>query len=299
MVSVGKRIFNYFISLALIMAGVYALLYFLAEPIADHSYFKTDNFLVIAHRGGRSLGPEGTLYTFQKAVDLGVDVIETDIRSTKDGKLVIIHDSTVNRTTNGNGPVNSFSLKTLKQLDAGFRWSPDNGSTYPMRGRGLTIPTLAEAFAALPKTRMNIEIKESDPEVIDRLCDLIRDYQKTDHVMVASFDVSRLKQFRSQCPQVATSMGAREAVVFFGLQWAHLDNIYSPSAQALQVPDTYRNTQVVTQRFLKAAHARNMKVHVWTVNEPQHMQRLLKLGVDGIMTDYPERLLRLLGRETN
>jgi glycerophosphoryl diester phosphodiesterase len=293
-----KRILKYFSGLVLIIVGVYAYLLFSAGPIADHSYFRTDHFLVIAHRGGRSLGPESTVYTFQKAIDLGVDVIEIDIRSTNDGKLVIMHDDTVNRTTNGNGPVNRFSLRELKRLDAGFRWSPDNGRTYPMRGKGLTIPTLAEAFAALPKIRMNIEIKESRPEVIALLCDLIRDYQKTDHVMVASFDVSQLKQFRSQCPQVATSMSAREAFVFYGLQWAHLDNIYSPAAQALQVPGTYGNTQVVTQRFLKAAHARNMRVHVWTVNEPQHMQRLLKLGVDGIMTDYPERLLKLLGRKT-
>lgn len=291
-----KRIFKYFSAVVLLIVGVYALLYFLAEPVADHSYFKTDNFLVIAHRGGRSLGPEGTVYTFQKAVDLGVDVIEIDIRSTKDSQLVIMHDSTVDRITDGKGPVNSFSLKELKRLDAGFRWSPDNGRTYPMRGKGLTIPTLAEAFAALPKIRMNIEIKESKPEVIAPLCDLIRDYQKTDHVMIASFDVSQLRRFRSQCPQVATSVGAREAVVFYGLQWAFIDHIYSPPAQALQVPERYGNMRVITPRFLKAAHSRNMRVHVWTVNDTDQMRYLIKLGVDGIMTDYPEKLLQLLKR---
>ena len=101
---------KYLIGLALIMVGLYTLMYFLADPVADHSYFNPDKFLVIAHRGGRSLGPESTIYTFQRAVELGVDVIEIDVHSTKDGHLVIIHDPTVDRTTNGSGPVAGFTL---------------------------------------------------------------------------------------------------------------------------------------------------------------------------------------------
>jgi glycerophosphoryl diester phosphodiesterase len=146
---------------------------------------------------------------------------------------------------------------------------------------------------------MNIEIKESKPEVIAPLCDLIRNFQKTNQVMIASFDASQLNRLRAQCPEVATSAGAREAFVFFGAQWAHLENIYSLPAQALQVPEHYGKMQVITPRFLEAAHARNLRVHVWTVNDPQHMQRLINSGVDGIMTDYPERLIELLGRKGN
>ena len=294
-----KRIVKYLIGFALIAAGFYALLYFLADPAGEHSYFNPDKFLVIAHRGGRSLGPESTLYTFQRAVQLGVDVIEIDVHITRDGHLVIIHDSTVNRTTNGSGVVNGFSLKELQALDAAYRWSPDRGGNYPLRGKGLTVPTLAEAFTALPAMRMNIEIKESKPEVIAPLCDLIRNFKKANQVMIASFDTSQLNRFRAQCPEVATSAGAREAFVFYGMQWAHLENIYTPPAEALQVPEHYGRTQVITPRFLEAAHARNLRVHVWTVNDPQHMQRLLKLGVDGIMTDYPERLIELLGRKVD
>jgi glycerophosphoryl diester phosphodiesterase len=294
-----KRIVKYLIGSALIVVGLYALLYFHADPAADHSYFNPDKFLVMAHRGGRSLGPESTLYTFQRAVELGVDVIEIDLHSTKDGHLVIIHDNTVNRTTNGSGPADGFTLKELQALDAAYRWSADSGRTYPLRGMGITIPTLAEAFTALPSTRMNIEIKESKPEVITPLCDLIRKFNQTNQVMIASFDTSQLKRLRSQCPEVATSAGAREAFVFYGVQWAHLENIYSPPAQALQVPEQYGRTTVITPRFLKAAHARNLRVHVWTVNNPQRMQRLIKLGVDGIMTDYPEKLIEVLGRKVN
>jgi glycerophosphoryl diester phosphodiesterase len=289
-----KRLLKYAVGLALAITGVYALLSFRAEPVADHKYFNPDGFMVIAHRGGRSLGPESTMHTFQKAVELGVDVIEIDIHRTKDSKLVVIHDDSVNRTTNGKGGVSDFTLAGLKRLDAGFHWSPDGGHTYPMRGKGLTIPTLAEVFAAFPKTRINIEIKEPEPEIPALLCKSIREHHKEDHVMIASFDASQLERFRLQCPQVATSMGAREAFIFYGLQWAYLDNLYSPPAQALQVPDRWGSTQVITPRFLKAAHARNMRVHVWTVNDAAQMRRLVELGVDGIMTDYPERLLELL-----
>jgi glycerophosphoryl diester phosphodiesterase len=268
----------------------------MADPAADHAYFNPGQFLIIAHRGGRSLGPESTLYTFARARDLGVDVIEMDLHRTRDGHLVIIHDRTVNRTTNGSGPVNSFTLQDLKSLDAGHRWSPDRGRTYPLRGKGLTIPTLAEAFNALPTMRMNIEIKESQPDVVAPLCDLIRKFEKANQVMIASFDAAQLSRFRSQCPEVATSAGAREALVFYGLQWAHLENIYTPKAQALQVPEQWGDIRVITPGFLKAARARNLRVHVWTVNDSQRLQHLLKLGVDGIMTDYPEKLIALLGR---
>jgi glycerophosphoryl diester phosphodiesterase len=232
-------------------------------------------------------------------VELGVDVIEIDLYSTRDGHLVIIHDRTVDRTTNGSGPVAGFTLKELQALDAAYRWSPDKGRTYPLRGKGITVPTLAETFTALPATRINIEIKESNPEVIAPLCDLIQEFKKTDQVMIASFDTSQLNRLRSQCPEVATSTGAREAFVFYGIQWAHLENIYTPEAQALQVPENWGNIKVITPRFLRAARARNLRVHVWTINNPQHMQRLLKLGVDGIMTDVPEKLIELIDRKVN
>ena len=294
-----KKAIQYFLGFVFILAIVYEVLSLMAKPVSDHPYFNPGNFLVIAHRGGHSLGPESTLYTFQRALDVGVDVLEVDIRTTKDGQPILLHDHTVDRTTNGTGPVNNFTLANLKTLDAGYHWSPDQGQTYPMRGKGLTIPTLAEVFQTFPNARINIEIKESSTAEVSSICRLIQTYQKTHLVMVASFDVSQLKEYREQCPEVATSAGAREAFLFYGLQWAHLDNLYSPSAQALQVPEYYGTRQVVTPRFLEAAHDRNLRVHVWTVNDTQSMQQLINLGVDGIMTDYPERLIRLLGRNAD
>ena len=112
------------LGLFLIFFVIYGILYALARPIPDHLYFKPDKFLAIAHRGGRSLGPENTLYTFTRAVELGTDVLEMDLQTTSDGALVILHDREVDRTTNGTGAVDSFTLSDLKKLDAGFRWSP-------------------------------------------------------------------------------------------------------------------------------------------------------------------------------
>ena len=272
----------------------YGILYALARPIPHHPYFQPDKFLVIAHRGGRSLGPENTIYTFKRALDLGVDVLEMDLQITKDDALVILHDRKVNRTTNGNGRVEDFTLAELKKLDAGFRWSPDNSGSFPLRNKGITIPTLAEVFKAFPDTRMNIEIKSSQVNTIQDFCRIIHDHGMAEKVVVACFDSGKLGEFRSVCPEVATSAGASEALMFYWLQRVQLESAYSPSAEALQIPEAYRDQQIMTRSFLDAAHGRNMRVHVWTVNDPESMQRLIGMGVDGIMTDYPDRLINIL-----
>jgi glycerophosphoryl diester phosphodiesterase len=273
---------------------VYGVLSYLARPAPDHPYFNQAGFMVIAHRGGRSLGPENTLYTYQRAMALGVDVLEIDVHLTKDNHLAVIHDKTVDRTTDGSGTVASYNLADLQKLDAGYRWSADIKNPFPLRGKGLKIPSLAEVFQAFPQMRVNIEIKDSDPAAISSLCRTIQDHNMATKVMIASFDAGALKNFRAACPGVATSAGASEAMLFYVLQKMHLESVYSPDAQALQVPPTYGDLQVVTQRFVEAAHARNLKVHVWTVNETDSMKRFMRLGVDGIMTDYPQRLLEAL-----
>jgi len=285
------------LGLFLICFIIYGILYALARTIPDHPYFKSNKFLVIAHRGGRSLGPENTVYTFKRAMELGTDVLEMDLQTTADGALVILHDREVDRTTNGRGAVDSFTLSELKKLDAGYRWSSDNSGSFPLRNKGITIPTLSEVFKAFPDSRMNIEIKSSQVNTIQDFCRTIRDHGMSEKVMVACFDAGKLGEFRSVCPEVATSTGASEAVVFYWLQMARLESAYSPSAQALQIPEAYRENRVATPRFLDAAHGRNMRVHVWTVNDSESMQRLIELGVDGIMTDYPELLVKILNEK--
>jgi len=288
-----KKALKYVLGLLFLLLLVFGVLRLVAKPAPDHPYFKSDKFLVIAHRGGRDLGPENTLYTYQLAVDLGVDVLEMDLHRTKDDQLVVLHDSTVDRTTNGTGPVEKFTLAELKKLDAAYHWSPGSEKAYPLRGRGITIPALSEVFEAFPGMRMNIEIKDPDQTELHTLCALIHEYGMDRNVMIASFESGALKKFRSACPGIATSAGASEVMLFYVLQKVYLESIYSPAALALQVPQSYGELQVVTRRFVEAAHSRNLKVHVWTVNGVDDMKSLLELGVDGIMTDYPRRLLEV------
>jgi glycerophosphoryl diester phosphodiesterase len=276
---------------------LYEVLSYLAKPVPNHPYFNPAGFMVIAHRGGRSLGPENTLYTYQRAADLGVDVLEIDVHLTQDNHLAVIHDKTVDRTTNGSGTVESYKLADLQKLDAAYRWSADSGNPFPLRGKGIKIPILSEVFQAFPQMRINIEIKDSKPVAITSLCRTIQDHNMSQKVMIASFNTAALKKFRLICPAVATSAGASEAIWFYALQKIHMESAYTPNAQALQVPEDYGDLRVVNKKFVEAAHARNMRVQVWTVNDIDSMKRLLEHGVDGIMTDYPQKLIALLKKK--
>ena len=290
----GRFLFSSLLGVFAIMGIIYgSIASSTGEPAVDYAFFKQNTSpLVIAHRGGGGLAPENTLFAFKKAHDLGVDVIEIDVHGTADGEIVVMHDASVDRTTDGTGKVNSFTLEQLRKLDAGFRWSPDNGKTYPYRGNGITIPMLEEVFAAFPKMKFNIEPKQASPSIIKPLCQIIRNHKMTDKVVVGSFQQAVLDEFRGECPEVATSASPFEVSKFLGMYKTGLNQSYSPPMQALQVPEYIG----VTKEFVEAAHERNLKVHVWTVNETANMQRLLEIGVDGIMTDYPQRLLTLLDR---
>jgi glycerophosphoryl diester phosphodiesterase len=278
------------------LVAAYIVFALLARPAAEHAFFAGDGVLVMAHRGGRGLWPENTLYAFQKAWALGVDVLEMDVRSTQDGVLVVMHDDTVDRTTDGASPIQDYTLEELKQLDAGYRWTTDDGATFPYRGQGITVPALEELFQALPDAPMNIEIKQSEPSIIAPFCELLRAYGRTESVLVASFDQDTIRAFREECPEVASTAGEDETRVLYVLSRVWLSRTYSAPAEAAQVPEYFGDLHVVTPRFLAAAHGRRMQVHVWTVNETEDLQRMLDLGVDGIITDYPDRLLELLGR---
>jgi glycerophosphoryl diester phosphodiesterase len=270
------------------------------EPVAEHLYFQTDaaSPLVIAHRGGAGLWPENTLYAFERAAATGVDVIETDVRATKDGELVVLHDESVGRTTDGSGAVGSLTLAELKRLDAAYRFSTDGGRSFPLRGLGITVPTLREVLASLPSMRFNIEPKQGAPSLAAPLCRMIREYGMTDRVLVASFSGATLQEFRRECPEVATSASTGEVATFLALHEAGLAASYSPAMQALQVPERSGALRVLTRDFVRAAHGRNLRVHAWTIDDEAEMRRLIEMGVDGVMTDYPDRLLKVLGRTT-
>lgn len=253
--------------------------------------------LVIAHRGGARLWPENSIYAFTRARDLGVDVIEMDVQITADGVLVVLHDSTLDRTTDGAGPVNRLTLAELKKLDAAFRFSPDGGRSFPLRGHGITVPTLQEVFRALPEMRFNIEPKQARPSIIKPLCRLIREGGMTERVMVGSFSAQVLEEFRAECPEVATSASPLEVNAFLAMKNGGPQMPGDLAAKALQVPEQLGGRPLLTRDFIEAAHARNLQVHAWTINDEESMKRLIELDIDGIMTDYPDRLIKLLEKQ--
>lgn len=292
----GSRIIRFFIGLLVVAGIAYGVLAVTARPVPDHPFFAGDQVLVIAHQGGEQLRPSNTLAAFAHAVELGVDVLEMDIHGTADGAIVVMHDDTVDRTTDGTGRLKEMTLDEIKSLDAGYYWSDDDGTTYPFRGQGIKVPALEEVFASFPGMLMNIEIKQESPSIVGPFCQLLRDSGMADRALVASFHETTMDEFRETCPEVATSMVESEIRPLFVLNMAFLGSVYRAPSEAIQVPEYSGNLHVVTERFVRAAHGHNVDVHVWTVNEVEDMRRLLDLGVDGIITDRPDRLLALLQR---
>ena len=269
-----------------------------SKPAPEHSYYsnKPDHPLVIAHQGGDGLWPGETMYAYEQAVELGVDVLEMDIHITSDNVLILMHDEAVDRTTDGSGEIESMTLEELKKLDAGYGWSPDDGQTFPFRGQGLQVTTLEEVFQAFPEMHMTIEIKKSNKSMIQPFCVLIREYNMQDKVLVASFYDDKMKEFRVECPEVATSSAKDETTVFVLFTKPFLGSLYSPKFISLQVPEKSSGITVMTESFVRAAHERNLTVEPWTINDAETMQKFIAWGVDGIITDRPDIMIEVLGK---
>jgi glycerophosphoryl diester phosphodiesterase len=265
------------------------------RPAGEHRFFEGSSTLVIAHQGGRGLRPENTMMAFEHAAALGVDVLEMDLRGSKDGRIVVLHDASVERTTDGRGLVHDLSLGEIEKLDAGYHFT-DEAGTFPYRGKGVSIPTLDDVLARLPGRRLNLEMKDFEPTLARSLCDALRRFGAAERTLVASFDHEPMVAFRKACAEVATSATFREAFLFYQLQRVRLSSLFGSPAVAFELPEYFGRLRVVAPPFLELARSHNVRVQVWTVNEENDLGRFLDMGVDGILTDYPDRLLRLLGR---
>jgi glycerophosphoryl diester phosphodiesterase len=287
--------------IALIFLAVAIALRILAKSAPDHPYY-SDGLkypLVIAHQGGDGVWPGDTLYAFEKAVEIGADVLEMDAHITKDNQIVLMHDEKVNRTTDGVGLIEDMTLAELQKLDAAYLWSNDDGKTFPYRGQGIRVPTLKELFAKFPEKRYLIEIKLTENPINKPLCNLIHDNKMQDKVIVASFHNDAMALFRETCPDIATSAAKSEVTSFILLGKIFLSGFISPKYQSLQVP--YETSEsygipVMTERFIREAHAKNIRVEPWTVDDPALIEQYIAWGVDGIITDRPDIMLKLLGR---
>jgi len=242
---------------------------------------------VFGHRGAAGAAPENTLASFRRARADGADVFELDVHATADGEIVVLHDATLDRTTDGAGPVSSLRFTEVARLDAGFHFTPDGGRTYPFRGAGVRVPRLAELVREFPDAPLNIEIKQETPSIVADVVALLR-AAKTTVVLAAELDVV-MTAIRAAAPDMPTSLAAGEVATFiFALQQGVAPTLPA-GAVALQIPPRFDAIELVTAETVATAHALGAEMHVWTINDPDEMRRLLALGCDGIISDFPAR----------
>jgi glycerophosphoryl diester phosphodiesterase len=251
----------------------------------------------LAHRGASDMAPENTIEAFRLAVEAGAGGLELDVHMTRDGHIVVIHDATVDRTTSGSGAVSEMTLHELRKLDAGHNFRPDGGPTRPYRGRGVRVPTLGEVLEEYPGVAVNIDIKAGTPGIEETVFGVLREANALRRAIVVSTPHATVKRFRKVSGGHVSTGGSKwEIGLFYVLSRLRLERLVRPAYDALQVPLRHRGILVVTPRFVRAAHARGVRVDAWTINQADEMRRLLDLGVDVIMTDRPGTLAEVLNK---
>ncbi|HTX00946.1 MAG TPA: glycerophosphodiester phosphodiesterase [Acidimicrobiales bacterium] len=273
--------------------------------------------LAYAHQGGAREAPSSTLYAIDQALAAGADAIELDVHATRDGELVVFHDDTLEQMTDGSGRIAEHDWAELERLDNAFNFVPGKGAApggegvlaYPLRGRApadrsLRVVRLAEVLEAYPGVPLNLDVKESAPAVPpyeEALARLLGSHGRSDDVIVASFADASTDAFRELAPSVGTSPGA----ALLGRAGMALLAGRLPGEEvcaelrrhvAVQLPASYNGVEVVDEHLVGFAHDLGLAVHVWTVDDPAEMERLVALGVDGIMTDRPSVLAAVLAR---
>lgn len=244
-----------------------------------HPYLSLEHPIRFAHRGSRVLWPENTMPAFQGAFDLGYRYFETDVRISRDGVVVVFHDKTLDRTTNGTGLVSDWLFEDLRHLDAAWSFGAEDG--YPLRGTGVGISSLDELFATFPEVHLNIDLKGKGLEW--PVAEIIGDHGRQNRTLIGSFVDRRIARFRRvTAGAVATSAGP-SAVSAMWTASRRGRTIERPVV-AYQVPYNYRSLKV-DQKYVDAIHSSGAQIHCWTVDEATEIRRLLDMGVDGIVTD--------------
>lgn len=255
---------------------------------------------VIAHRGGAGEAPENTAEAFVRVAGR-VAMIEMDVRLSADGQWVIIHDEDLIRTSNESGPVWERTAEALAKVDVGYFWSSDGGQTFPYRSKGIGVPTLAHVLRQFAHVPLSIEIKERTTSGIEQLAALIMAMPPQARVIVGSEHHAPVALLRKLLPGLATYATRREVLgLLFRMRISRFLPIFRQRARppfcALAVPESHGNLMLLTPEFMAEAKRLGVMVHVWTVNEERVARRLVALGVDGIVTDYPEKMSGFFGR---
>jgi glycerophosphoryl diester phosphodiesterase len=245
--------------------------------------------LIYAHRGGAALRPENTFAAFDHGLSLGADGLELDIRLSRDGVVVVHHDATLERTTDGRGALADHSSDELARLDAGYHFQPrgaGNGG-FPFRGQGLRIPTLASVLQRYPDVPLIIELKVDVEEIVQRTIDLVKRAGALTRVALGSFSGRALSAARRIEPGLRTGAAREETRWALYRSWVGWP-LGRPRYQEFQVPERSGLTTVVTRRFVQHAHRAGVGVKVWTIDDESDITRLLAWGVDGIISDRPD-----------
>ena len=257
-----------------------------------HPYLAVARPHLFAHRGASGEAPENTRVAFERAVKLGIAFLEMDCHATADGEIVICHDASLERTTNGEGAICDQAFSALEQLDAGFHFSLD-GRTHPFRGRGIRLPRLIDVLRAFPATRVNLEVKSSNPDAAAEVVRIVRGERATERVLLAAEKHEVLESIRRLDPGTALGSSTQDVLDLFQAIRAGTVDRFVPRGHALQIPTQAFGHDLITPEMLGAAKRVELAVHVWTINDPDVMRDLLARGVDGLMSDHPSRLLEV------
>ncbi|MGV3617706.1 MAG: glycerophosphodiester phosphodiesterase family protein [Fimbriimonas sp.] len=260
-----------------------------AKPFFDRP------FLLGAHRGGVRSVPENTALAFTETARRYPDILlETDVRGTRDGELVLLHDETVDRTTDGKGKVADLTLAEVRRLDAGYRFSPA-GKNFPYRGKGVRIATLAEALDAAPSHRFELDVKST--AIADKVADLLIEKRATDRVLLASFVPAVMTRLRQRLPDAAVCYdfgnGARLLAALRGNGW----EAYRPEADVLSLTKEQVASFKITDEEIRRIRAKGIRFQIHTLDAADEIARWRKTGVDSVLTDRPDTLAyELIGR---
>jgi glycerophosphoryl diester phosphodiesterase len=228
--------------------------------------------LVFAHRGGSALAPENTMAAFANGLSLGANGVELDVHLSKDGAVVVHHDTTVDRTTSGTGAVAALSQRELARLD---------------------VPSLEDVLRGFPEARVIVEMKVNARELASAVVDVVRRANAVERVCLGAFGRRVLNAARTLEPALATSAAREEVRWALYRSWVRRASHGAPYA-GFQVPECAGTTRIVSRRFVEVAHRADLAVHVWTVDDEADANRLLSWGVDALITDRPDVIARVV-----
>lgn len=245
---------------------------------------------VFAHRGGAALRPENTLLAFDHGLSLGADGLEFDVHLSRDGVVVVHHDTTLERTTSGRGPLAALTADELGRLDAGYSFEG-------FRGAAGGVPTLEAVLRRYPSVPLIIELKVNDPLLAHKTIDVIRAAGAVERIALGSFGTRVLRAARAYEPAIRTGSSREETRLALYRSWVGWP-VRRPPYREYQIPEVSGSTRVVSPRFVRYAHEAGVAVHVWTVDAAHDMQRLLEWGVDGLISDRPDVAVEVVRART-